>query len=294
MLVFIDTNVLLDFYRIRSREAGLSILGKLEQNLTSIISGDQISMEFKKNRHNAILESHKAFKAPDWASLTLPPVLADSKSSRALERHKKGIRDQSSKLKRRLESVLQDPSRYDPVYRTLQRVFNHKGPYNLTRDKKIRVEIREKAQKRFLLGYPPRKQSDTSIGDAINWEWIIHCAKESGSGVVIITRDSDYGAVVNSKPVLNDWLRQEFKARVSRTRKLVLTDRLSDGLKAADITLTKQETDAEDALIETTYETPHDEIVARLVELIKTAKVRVDSIVIDERTTPAEGRGSSK
>jgi predicted nucleic acid-binding protein len=55
MLVFIDTNILLDFYRIRSREAGLSILSKLEQNLASIITGDQVAMEFKKNRHNAIL-----------------------------------------------------------------------------------------------------------------------------------------------------------------------------------------------------------------------------------------------
>jgi hypothetical protein len=86
----------------------------------------------------------------------------------------------------------------------VQRLLKHKGPYNLSRDKEVRFEIRELAQKRFTLGYPPRKQGDQSIGDAINWEWIVRCAEESGSGVVIVTRDSDYGLPIGGKPALND------------------------------------------------------------------------------------------
>jgi hypothetical protein len=141
-----------------------------------------------------------------------------------------------------------------------------------------------------MLGYPPRKAADTSIGDAINWEWIIHCAKESGSGVVIITRDSDYGAPVGGKPVLNDWLREEFKSRVSRKRKIILADRLADGLKAADITLTKQEADAEDALIETTRTGWEELVRKKLVTLLKSyeAVSNVDAVLKGEPIQPLE------
>lgn len=248
-LVFVDTNIYLDFYRLRSREAGLSILEKLDANRASIICGDQVAMEFKKHRQGVILESHRVLKAPDWNSLSLPPIISETKSSRALERHKDGIKSQSQKLKKRLENVLTNPGTYDPVYRTLQRLFNFRGPFNLTREKKVRFEIRERAQKRFILGYPPRKAGDTSMGDAVNWEWIVHCASESGAGVVIVTRDSDYGTSVDGKPVLNDWLREEFRERASKKRKVVLADRISEGLKAASIAVTKKEQDAETNII---------------------------------------------
>ena len=49
------------------------------------------------------------------------------------------------------------------------------------------------AWRRFLLGYPPRKADDTSIGDAVNWEWVVDCAKRANADVVIVSRDSDYG-----------------------------------------------------------------------------------------------------
>lgn len=82
-----------------------------------------------------------------------------------------------------------------------------------------------------MLGYPPRKGSDTSIGDALNWEWIVQCSIDTGKHVVIVTRDTDYGAIHDNKSHLNDWLKQEFSERVSQKRKIVLTDKLSIGLK---------------------------------------------------------------
>ena len=111
-------------------------------------------MEFKKNRQKIILAVHAALRAPDFTTMQLPPVLAQSKASRALERHKKGVRSQAERLKKRLQDVFERPSSYDPVYRTVQRLLKHKGPYNLSRDKEVRFEIRELVQKRFTLGYP--------------------------------------------------------------------------------------------------------------------------------------------
>jgi hypothetical protein len=85
--------------------------------------------------------------------------------------------------------------------------------------------------RRFLLGCPPRKNDDTSIGDAINWKWIILLCRTAQAGIIIVSRDSDYGAVFENRAYLNDHLKQEFNERVSRKRTITLYAKLSDALK---------------------------------------------------------------
>ncbi len=67
-LIFIDTNILLDFYRVRGREAGLSILKHIDDNLDRFITTTQVEMEFKKNRQHVFLQSDKELKLPDWSA----------------------------------------------------------------------------------------------------------------------------------------------------------------------------------------------------------------------------------
>jgi hypothetical protein len=122
--------------------------------------------------------------------------------------------------------------------------------YNLTREKQIRIKIRNLAKKRFVLGYPPRKKEDNSIGDALNWEWIIECSIKSSKDVIIVTRDTDFGTIFNNKSYLNDWLRQEFSERVGRKRRIILTDKLSHAFKLVDIPVTKAMEEEENKLIE--------------------------------------------
>jgi hypothetical protein len=62
---------------------------------------------------------------------------------------------------------------------------------------------------------------------------------------VIISRDADYGVAIDKKCHLNDRLRQEFKKRVSSRRKVVLFDRLTDGLKYFKVPVSKKAVDAE-------------------------------------------------
>lgn len=230
---------------------------KLEQHKGDLIITDQVMMEFKKNRQKVLMDTHKSVKAPEWGSLTLPPLLAESKASKAIEAHKKALTKHAEKLRSRLAKVVKEPSRYDPVYQALQRIFKHPSDHRLSRDKKIRLQIRESAEKRFRLGYPPRKDADTSFGDAINWEWIIHCCNASSCGVVIVTRDGDYGAPVGGKLVLNDWLREEFRDRVSSRRKIVLTDKVTDGLKELAVPVTRQEEEATERLAPALVERPN-------------------------------------
>ena len=88
-LLFIDTNILLDFYRIRSREPGLSTLRHIDRHHEELITTGQVEIEFMKNRQSVIRQSIQAVKNPDASGLALPSLLAQSKQSRALSKNRK-------------------------------------------------------------------------------------------------------------------------------------------------------------------------------------------------------------
>ena len=246
-LLFIDTNIYLDFYRIRN-EIKSPFLAHLEAIKERLITTDQVEMEFKKNRQAAILEGMIELKAPK--KISVPGVLRQDKSAKALDKDVENIKNRIAKLKTRLENVIGNPSRYDKVYQVLQRLFTKKRDIDLYRKSKKRYEIRELAQKRFMLGYPPRKKNDTSIGDAVNWEWLVHIAMEKNTDIWIVSRDGDYGLIQGEKGFINDWLRQEFKERVHKKRRVVLCPRLSSALREFEIPVTAEEEQEEKRVIE--------------------------------------------
>lgn len=248
-LLFVDTNVLLDFYRIRKSDISLKYIEQLEACRDRLILGSQVEMEYKKNRQRVIVESLNNFGTPDWAKLTAPALVADLQAMKIVERKKAEISTQKNKVTEKIQKILSDPIHHDPVYQSLQRLFKHASTCNLSRDNRERFAVRRNARKRFMLGYPPRKQGDTSIGDAVNWEWIVECSRKTGKHVVIVTRDTDYGAIYNGKSYLNDWLKQEFGERVSKKRKVVLTEKLSQGLKLVHAAVTKEMETAENLLL---------------------------------------------
>ena len=55
VLVFIDTNIYLDFYRVRGTDATLSILKHFDENHDRIITTSEVEMEYKKNRQRVTL-----------------------------------------------------------------------------------------------------------------------------------------------------------------------------------------------------------------------------------------------
>jgi hypothetical protein len=67
-----------------------------------------------------------------------------------------------------------------------------------------------------------------------------------------VSRDGDYGTKLSQQTILNDWLRLEFKERVSRQRKIELTDRLSNALKKLEVSITNEDLAEENRLLEET------------------------------------------
>jgi predicted nucleic acid-binding protein len=225
-LIFIDTNIFLDFYRIRKSDVSMKYLEEIEKHIDLIITTSQVEMEFKKNRQAVILESIGEVKKINNVNITVPAILSDAKAVEMIEKSKKTIAKKQKELKERIEKILKSPNCNDPVFKSLQKLFSNSSEINLSRENKIRFSIRNLAKKRFLLGYPPRKKTDNSIGDAVNWEWIIKCAENTGKHIIIVTRDSDFGCTYENDSHLNDWFKQEFKQRICQKRKIILTDKL--------------------------------------------------------------------
>lgn len=246
-LLFVDTNIYLDFYRIKN-DIKTSFLENLEAIKNSLIVTDQVEMEFKKNRQKAILEGMKELQSQK--KIDIPSILKNHKSAIALDKDYVKINNQIKYLRSRLDKVFEDPVRYDKVYQVLQRLFSKKKAIDLYRKHAKRYDVRELAQKRFLLGYPPRKNNNTSMGDAINWEWLIYVSGITNSDIWIVSRDSDYGVIQEDKGFINDWLKQEFSERINKKRKIILCPKLSVALREFKIPITKEEEHEEERVIE--------------------------------------------
>ena len=249
-LLFIDTNILLDFYRVRT-DAGITLLNHIDGLHEITITTSQIEMEFKKNRQKAIFESLTSLKAPD-ASITPPAFLSEAKTVELMKKRMAETKSRVSKLKVRIKRIIERPSTYDPVYKVAQRLFSNVSPHNLRAGTDEFQNVYGLAWKRFIQGYPPRKRDDTAIGDSINWEWIIQCAIRTGQDVLVVSRDADYGMTHDGVTYINDWLLQEFKNRVSQQRKIEVVDRLSTALKRLSVSITDDEAKEERAVFEVT------------------------------------------
>lgn len=282
-LLFIDTNIWLDFYRARN-ETGLALLKHAESVANKIIVTYQLESEFKKNRQTAILEGMQELKSP--AQIPRPGIFSDAKASAVLSKSIKEAEKRVKSLKAKLTKVLENPAAHDPVYKACQRIFHKTDELVLTREDKMRHVIRRKAFRRFLHGCPPRKKSDTSIGDAINWEWMIHCANASNAELVIVTRDTDYGVHFENRAYVNDHLKHEFAERISKKRELLLYARLSDALRHFEVPISRQEEEAESELVQ---EAASSVVVLpqpkrdpnRLIELVRALEVR-NSVLLDQ------------
>jgi len=248
-LVFVDTNIFLDYYRAEGCD-DLSILDHFANNKDRIITTTQVEMEYKKNRQHAILDSSKSINSPS-NSLVIPSFLREShaKSIKVIQAQ---LSKQTKTLKEKTTMLLREPGQNDPVYKSLQKFFNSKSlcHFHVDLDEKIKSEIEEKAYHRFLLGYPPRKEKDTSMGDSLNWEWVIHCANNFSANIVIVSRDSDYGLRFGNELILNDWLQQEFDDRVNKKYQLTLTTKITEAFKSASIQVTKEQEQSEQKLLE--------------------------------------------
>jgi hypothetical protein len=203
-------------------------------------------MEFLKNRQNELLKSIGEIKKPE---VQIPAVIGDGHIQSSTDKIKEESKKREGYLNNRVKLMLNQPNSYDQVYQALDTVFSSSNEHVLKRNMEVRKQIKRLAWRRFMLGYPPRKRNDTSIGDALNWEWIIYCAKKMKGRFYIVTRDGDFGCTFKKESYLNDQLKLEFRERVGN-KSIILTQKPSDVLKALEIDVTEAELEAENEMVQ--------------------------------------------
>lgn len=243
--MFIDANIFLDFYRSRN-EANLNLLERLSGVNEHIICTYQVEMEFLKNRQRVFQDAVAEYYSKNQAKLPkLPATLSRPHMNSKREKIETLRSDHAAAMHTQAQKILENPQQNDRIYRTLRTIFESPKPHVLTRDMQERRQIRRLAWRRFILGYPPRKRPDTSIGDAFNWEWIIYCAQNIPGDIIVASGDSDFGTEFKGQYYINDQLLKEFKDRVGPKRKIIYTRKLSDALKQMHVHIPKNEIAAE-------------------------------------------------
>ncbi len=280
-LLFIDTNIYLDFYRARDKSFEVSMINHIDENRGIIISTEQVFMEFKKNRQKTILEVINGIKEPN-VNIIPPTLLSDANQVKMINKAKVAIQKQTKALKNRINNILKNPTTKDPVYQCLHRLVKANNKFHLDQNNELMVEIINLAKKRFIMGYPPKKNDDISIGDAINWEWIIDCANKSGKDIIIVSRDKDYGETFEDHSIINDWLNHEFKNRISKQRKIILTAKLSLAFKLANVSISVSEEKNEEKLITDISKSSYYKSIMRILNAYKEDDFTSYRLIYDE------------
>lgn len=73
-LIFIDTNIFLDFYRFKKSDITLKYLDTIDKHHSRIITTSQVEMEFMKNRAEEIKKTYTSIAPPNWQSLSAPAI----------------------------------------------------------------------------------------------------------------------------------------------------------------------------------------------------------------------------
>ncbi len=182
MHVFIDTNILLNFFHFTKEEidALSNVFASHEHGAASVHLTEQVCDEFLRNREAKIKDALKKFKDVKFAA-QLPAFM---KQYGEYDQ----IRQKSAELQELIKSISTkvdtDVVNSDLITDALIKdVFEKSNPIPTSPD------LFAKAQMRMMVGNPPGKNG--SIGDAINWIALLD-AVPNEENIHVISEDGDF------------------------------------------------------------------------------------------------------
>jgi predicted nucleic acid-binding protein len=203
MHVFIDTNILLNFFHFSNEELDSlnDVFASHENGSAKVYLTEQVRDEFRRNREAKIKDALGKFQDVNKFNAELPSFM---KKYNEYEEIKKF----SSEIKKRVKSIRLKIDK-DIKNSTLAAdgIID-----NILKNSIIRTRAKdclEKASLRMAIGNPPGKKG--SIGDAINWEILLEVV-ESGKDLHIISADGDfYSQIYEDLP--NPFLSEEWEKK---------------------------------------------------------------------------------
>lgn len=199
MNVFIDANVLLDFYRLSDGDLEeirkISKLAEIEHIFLHL--SDYLLDEFQRNREKTISLAAEQFRK-STINLHLPNLVRGYPEAEVLSNLRSKFNSEVKKLSDKLESDIRD--RLLQADKIISELFGSVSVVVL--DERIIANGILRSQ----LGRPPGKPN--SIGDAIHWEWLLDVVPKK-ENLVLISSDGDFESpVVAGMPstyILDEW-----------------------------------------------------------------------------------------
>lgn len=214
MHVFIDTNILLNFFHYSKDELDAlnNVFASHKHGSATVHLTQQVCNEFKRNRENKIKDALKRFKDTRFVAPQFPSFMKGYEEYGA-------IRDMSAPLeelqKAILEKVDKDVSEQTLLAdRLIGEIFGRQKIAPVTKD------VYETASMRLSLGNPPGKNN--SLGDAVNWT-ILLASVPLKEDLHIISEDGDFYSSLNetrAHPFLLDEWKQKKGAELFAYRTL--------------------------------------------------------------------------
>lgn len=153
------------------------------------------------------------------------------------------LKTKYNEVKKRLIQIEDDPKNNDPIYNLLLSIFNKNNAINIHKNSDGYNKILQLSRDRFDSGCPHRKPKDNTIGDAINWECILHVALKTKSDIVLVSHDGDF---------FNKFLVDEFEERVGN--KITIYKKITDALPEFNVQISEANKKEEIKIIEEVQE----------------------------------------
>jgi hypothetical protein len=271
MLLFIDTNIFLSFYKFTDEDLEQleKIIKLIDSKAIILIITEQVVDEFKRNRESVISDMIKNFRGHNHA-INFPCFCKNYQEYEEIRESTKNIEKLHKELLRKVQKAAKDKTFH--ADKILQSIFE-KGSLIKSND-----FIIKKANLRRKLGNPPGKKD--SIGDAINWECLLSI--EEDSDLYLISADGDYESQLSDESI-KEYLSEEWKSK--RTSSIFLYNRISKFFrdKFPHIILSSAEDTEKDILIDqltnsSCFSYTHD-IISKLLNLFPFNASQVEKIM---------------
>jgi len=203
MHVFIDTNILLNFFHFSSEDLGSlqTVFASHEYGSATVCVTKQVQDEFNRNRETKLKDALKRFKNANFTA-QLPSFMKGYSEYNE-------IRGLASKLEMARKSMLNraDQDILDmnlDADRVIREIFKNSDITPFT------TKLFEEASRRMALRNPPGK--DGSLGDAINWMILLETVPNK-QDLHLVSEDGDfYSKLSDDRPnpfLVDEWQREK-------------------------------------------------------------------------------------
>jgi predicted nucleic acid-binding protein len=203
MHVFIDTNILLNFFHFSKEEidALSTVFASHEHGAATVYLTEQVCDEFLRNRENKIKDALKKFNDVKFAA-QLPAFMKQYEEFEQIRQKSLELQTLIKEISKKVDLDVVEARLIPDTL--IKEIFERRNPIETS------TELFAKAQMRMALGNPPGKNA--SIGDAVNWLALLGAVPE-GQALHIISEDGDFYSVLDENRahpfLMREWKKQK-------------------------------------------------------------------------------------